>query len=92
MFSTKDLALANRPTRKFMEKWIGSYTVKKVVSANAIELIFPKNMAQVHPVINISRVKPWKAPMQGQAKPPPPPVEIEGEKEYVVEEGLDSRK
>ena len=92
MFSTKDLALANRPTRKFMEKWIGPYKVKKIVSTNAIELEFPKTMAHVHPVVNVSRVKPWKAPMEGQIKPPPPPVMIEGEKEYEVEEIIDSRK
>ena len=54
MFSTKDLALANRPTQKFMEKWIGPYKVKKVVSPNAIKLEFPKTMAHVHPVVNIS--------------------------------------
>ena len=73
-----------------MEKWIGPYKVKKVVSANAIELEFPKTMAHIHPVVNISRVKPWKAPMEGQIKSPPPPVMIEGEKEYEVEEIIDS--
>ena len=74
-----------------MEKWIGPYKVKKVISSNAIELEFPKIMAKVHPVVNISCIKAWKQPMEGQTKPLPPPVEIEGQPEYEVEKILDSQ-
>ena len=47
---------------------------------------------KIHPVINMSHVKPWKQPMEGQNKPTPPPIEIQGEEEYKVEEVLDSRR
>ena len=49
------------------------------------------NHEKIHPVVNMSRVKPWKQPMEGQNKPTPPPIEIQGEEEYEVEEVLDSR-
>ena len=41
--------------------------------------------------INISQLWPYKPPpIPGQQLTPEPPVEIEGEEEYVVEEILDS--
>ena len=62
----------------------------KIVSSNAIELDLLPTM-KIHPVINMSCVKPWKQPMEGQNKLAPPPIEIQGEEEYEVEEVLDSR-
>ena len=62
----------------------------KIVSSNAIELDLPPTM-KIHPVVKVSCVKPWKQPMEGQHKLVPPPIEIQGEEEYKVEEVLDSR-
>ena len=62
----------------------------KVVSSNAIELDLPPTM-KIHSVVNVSCVKPWKQPMEGQNKPTPLPIKIQGEEEYEVEEVLDSR-
>ena len=62
----------------------------KIVSSNAIQLDLPPAM-KIHPVVNMSRMKPWKQPMEGQNKPTPPPIQIQGEEEYEVEEVLDSR-
>ena len=57
MFSTKDLKyqMVNRRTEKLMERFIGPYKVKKIVSVNAVELELPSTI-RVHPVVNVSRI------------------------------------
>ena len=42
-------------TRKLMEKYIGPYIVKRIVSENMVELEFPVVM-RVHPVVNVRRI------------------------------------
>ena len=91
MLSTQNLNIAKQPTRKLTERWAGPYRVTKIVLSNAIQLDLPPAM-KIHPVVNVSHVKPWKQPMEGQNKPTPPPIEIQGEEEYEVEEVLDSRR
>ena len=88
--STKDLQLSGRPTRKLAERWIGPYPIKKIISSNAVELDLPFSQ-KIHPVVNVSRIRPYTRPMKGQKIAPPPPVEIDGEKEFEVEEILDVR-
>ena len=85
MLSTQNLNIADRPTHKLMERWAGPYKIMKIVSSNTIELELLPTM-KIHPVVNVSCVKLWKAPMEGQNKPAPLPIEIEGEEEYEVEE------
>jgi len=57
LISTKDFLMEwmKRFTRKLMEKYIGSYVVKKIVSENIVELEFPAEM-RVYPVINVRRI------------------------------------
>ncbi len=46
----------------------------------------------MHPVFPVSLLEPAADnPLPGQKKPPPPPVEIDGEPEYEVEEIVDSQ-
>ncbi|KIO11160.1 hypothetical protein M404DRAFT_127504 [Pisolithus tinctorius Marx 270] len=49
---------------KLTERWIGPY---KVVSLkpNAVELKLPKTL-KIHPVVNVSQVKPYKGLLEGQ--------------------------
>jgi hypothetical protein len=70
MLSTQNLNIAKQPTRKLMERWAGPYKITKIVSSNAIELELPPSM-KICPVVNVSRMKPWKQPMEGQSKPAP---------------------
>ena len=53
MLSTKNLVFKERPARKLMERYIGPYTIEKVVSLNAIKLQLPSLM-RIHLVINVS--------------------------------------
>ena len=52
---------------------------------------FPADI-QVHPVRHISELEPpAKDPNPGQVVPPPPPVEIDAEEKWEVEEVLNAK-
>jgi len=93
LISTKDFSikLMKRATKKLMEKFIGPYKVKKIVSDNAVELELPVSL-RIHPVVNVRRIVKYQEQVEGQKKIPPPPVEVDGEKEYEVEEILDKQE
>jgi hypothetical protein len=87
---TADLRL-NRSTHKLAERRIGPYPVIKMVGLNAVELRLPPSI-KIHPVVNISRVHPYHAPMlEGQGSTPQPPIIIGEEEEFEVECILNSR-
>jgi hypothetical protein len=80
-----------RPSKKLAEKRLGPYPIVEIVSPNAIKVKLPRSI-KIHPVINVSRLRPYAEPtIPGQATSEPPPVEINGELEYEVEQILDSR-
>jgi len=80
-----------RPSKKLAEKRIGPYEILEIISPNAIKLKLPRTI-KLHPVMNVSRLRPYKEPrITGQETTPAPPVEINGELEYEVEQILDSR-
>src|SRR5882757_1029220 len=88
--STKDLK-TTRPSRKLMEKQIGPYSITDIISPNAVKLKLPRSI-RIDAPINVSRLQPYKPPtLSGQQITPQPPIEIEGELEYEVEQILDSR-
>jgi len=93
LISTKDflMELMKRVTKKLMEKFIGPYMVKKIVSENAVELELPV-LLRIHPVVNVRRIVKYREQVEEQKKIPPPPVEIDGKKKYEVEEILDRQE
>ena len=64
----------------------------KLVGTNAIELRLPHSM-RIHPVVNISRVKPYCERLLGQPVSAPGPSNIteDREEEYEVDYVVDSR-
>lgn len=81
LLSTEHLRLvgSDKRTPKFTFKYIGPFTIKRVINANAYELDLPSQL-QIHPVLNISRLKAYH---NGQrlfpSRPPPdtrPPPEV----------------
>jgi len=86
MLSTKDLKyqIVGRRTEKLMERFVGPYKVKKIVSANAVELELPSTI-RIHPVVNISRICRYIGQVEGKKKEQLAPVIIEGEEEWEVE-------
>ena len=93
LISTKDFSmeLRKRVTKKLMEKFIGPYVVKKIVSGNAVELELP-TVLRIHLVVNVRRIVKYKEQVEGQKKILSPPVKVAGEKEYEVEEILDRQE
>jgi len=93
LISIKDflMELMKRATKKLTEKFIGPYMVKKIVSENAVELELPA-LLRIHPVVNIRRIVKYREQVEGQKKIPPPPVKVDSEKKYVVEEILDKQE
>ena len=86
MFSS-DLA-----SRKLSERWLSPYSITKLVGTNAVELCLPHSM-RIHPVVNVSRVKPYCERLPGQPVTAPGPSNVteDRDEEYEVERIVDSR-
>ena len=93
LISTKDFSmeLRKRATKKLMEKFIRPYVVKRIVSANVVELELLV-LLRIHPVVNVRRIVKYREQVEGQKKILPPPVKVAGEKKYEVEEILDRQE
>jgi len=89
MLSTKDLKyqMVGRRTEKLMERFVGPYKVKKIISSNAVELELPDTI-KIHLVVNVSRIHRYVGQVEGQKREQPTPVIIDGEEEWKVEEIL----
>jgi hypothetical protein len=73
-----------------LQRNIGPYTIVEVKYFNAVQLKLPHTI-KIHPVVNVSHVCPYKEPcIPQQVAPEPPPVEVDGEFEYEVEQILNS--
>jgi len=55
MLSTKDLVFRKKPVKKLIERYIGPYVVKEMVSKNTVKLKLLTSI-RVYPVVNVSRV------------------------------------
>jgi len=93
LISTKDFSmeLMKRATKKLMEKFIGPYIVRKIVSENAVELELPASL-KIHLVVDVRRIVKYREQVEGQKKILPPPVEVASEKEYKVEKILNKQE
>ena len=89
--SRDNLHMLNRASKKLTEKWIGPYEVTRV-TPNAVELKLPKTL-RIHPVVNVSCVKPYLGPLPCQPVSRPSPVQVseECDEEYKVDYIVASR-
>ena len=76
-----------------MERWLGPYDITKLVGDNAVRLHLPK-MMRIHPVVNISRVQPYKELLEGQTTIRPGLVKLTEDREikYEIDHVVDVRK
>jgi hypothetical protein len=82
-----------RPSAKLDFKRLGPYRISTIVGESqlAYKLELPTSM-RIHPVFHVSLLEPYRTnTIPGRVQPPPPPIEVEGEEEFEVEEILDSR-
>jgi len=92
ILSTKDLKyqMVGRRTEKLMERFVGPYKIKKIVSSNIVELELPSTI-KIHLVVNVSRIRRYVGQVEGQRKEQPAPVVIKGEEEWKVERILNKQ-
>jgi len=55
LLSTKDLVFKERLVKKLVDQYIGLYTIKEVVSTNAVKLRL-LTLMRIHPVVNVSQI------------------------------------
>ena len=69
MLSTKDLKyqMVRRRMKKLIERFVGPYKVKKIVSSNIVELELPSTV-KIHLVVNVSRIHKYTGQVEGQKK------------------------
>ena len=80
-----------RPQKKLDWKNLGPFRILRQISPHAYELDLPTSI-RVHPVFNVDLLTPAaNNPLPGQRPDPPPPVEVDGLEEWLVEDILDSR-
>ena len=82
MLSTKDLKyqMVGKRTEKLIERFVGPYKVKKIISSNTVELELP-NTIKIHLIVNISRIRRYIGQVEGQKREQLAPVIIDGEEE-----------
>ena len=85
MLSIKDLKyqMARRRTEKLIERFVGPYKIKQIVSLNAVELELSSTV-KIHSVVNVSRIQRYVGQVEGQRKEQPAPVVIKGEEKWKV--------
>jgi len=93
MLSTKDLKyqMVRRRTEKLMERFIGPYKIKKIVSTNMVKLELPSTI-KIYPVVNVSRIRKYIGQVERQKREQPALVIIEEEEEWEVERILNKRQ
>jgi hypothetical protein len=84
-------ARTGRPSDTLDYKYTGLYEIIKQVGPNAFRLKLPRTV-RAHSTINVRELKPYHPnTFTGRSQAPPPPLVINEQIEYEVEEVLDSR-
>jgi len=83
--------MTGRRTEKLMERFVGPYRIKKIISSNAVELELPSTV-KIHSVVNVSRIQRYVGQIEKQRKEQPAPVIIEGEEEWEVKRILNKQQ
>ena len=82
MLSTKDLKyqVIERRTEKLTERFVGPHKIKKIISANIVELELLATI-KIYPVVNISGIQRYVGQIEEQKKEQLSLIIIEGEEE-----------
>lgn len=80
-----------RPSEKLDYKRLGPFKIIKKILTYAYKLDLPRNM-KVHPVFDVSMLKPVASdPLPNEKQVAPPPVIVNGELKFHVKEILDAK-
>jgi hypothetical protein len=92
LLTTEGLQLRNF-TNKLCSRFIGPFPITEIVNANAFKLKLPPQLKALHPVFNISKLKPYVAnnskfasrPQRFDRPPPEAESDTNGDKVFEVE-------
>ena len=87
MLDTTNLVIRNQTTRKLRQRFLGPFTISKVVSPVSYELMLPGTM-NVHPVFHISKLRIANSP---DAPMDVVPARTDEQQEYVVDSIVDHK-
>ena len=74
------------------KKYLGPFTIISKPGTHSFTLQLSDSMRSVHPVFHISQLEPCAPNMiLNHVQPPAPPIDIDGEPKYEIEEILDSK-
>ena len=80
-----------RPSSKLAFKILGRFKITQKIGTHAYKLDLPASM-KCHPVFHISLLEPATSnPLAGQKQPAPPPIIVDNNVEFEIEEILDSK-
>ena len=92
--STTNLQLPSTMSKKLAAKYLGPFTVEKVISPVAYKLKLPQSL-KIHPVFHVSLLQPWhkahEFPTHVDATVYHPPPVVPDDEQYLVEALLDKR-
>ena len=89
--STRNLRLGV-PAKKLGRQFLGPFPIEKIINPNTVRLTLPPRL-QVHPTFHVSLLKPFRpSPFPSRVPQPSPPIDVQGEEEFEVEQLLDSRR
>ena len=80
----------HKGNKKFKPRRVGPYEISEKVSDVSYRLNLPPSM-KIHPVVHVSSLEPYYEDNFGREQPLPPPIVVDDEEEYEVEEILDKR-
>ena len=78
-----------RPSKKLDDKFLGPFEVDEPVGKQSYRLVLPEKYGRIHPVFHVSLLEPF---VRRACETTPEPEDIDGGKEWQVEQILEQRK
>ena len=90
--STANIRLPSTMSKKLVARYLGPFTVEKVVNPVAYKLKLPSSL-KIHPVFHVSVLQPWRVDNEhpGHVHPGPPQALDAEDGQWLVEKLLDKR-
>ena len=83
---------STRPSKKLSDKYLGPFTIIAKPGTHSFTLRLPDSIRSIHPVFHISQLEVGvRNTILNCVQPPPPPIEVDRESKYEIEEILDSK-